>query len=99
VTEGTPDVVILWKAQALGVDAIVMGPRRPGVFSWLRRNNVRAVLRQTRCAVYIAVPTGVLAGASTAESCGPKPSAREAGQLNGMAFNAMPPFSFKRSQQ
>jgi nucleotide-binding universal stress UspA family protein len=90
VSEGPPDVVILWKAQALRADTIVMGPRRPGVFSWLRRDNVRAVLRQTQCAVYIAVATGALVNASTAENCGSGPMAQKAGNLNCVASNRTP---------
>ena len=58
VSEGPPDIVILWMARALSVDAIVMGPRLQGGLSWMRRNTVRAVLRQTPCPIYIVKPMG-----------------------------------------
>jgi nucleotide-binding universal stress UspA family protein len=57
VGEGPPGEVILRTAQALGVDAILMGPRRQRGLRWLRRNNLRAVLSRTRRPVYVVVPT------------------------------------------
>jgi nucleotide-binding universal stress UspA family protein len=53
VAEGPPADTILRTAQALGADAIVMGPRRSEGFKWLRRDHARRVEREAPCPVHI----------------------------------------------
>jgi nucleotide-binding universal stress UspA family protein len=96
VSEGPPDIVILWMARALSVDAIVMGPRLQGGLSWMRRNTVRAVLRQTPCPIYIVKPMGGLATASMTNVHAAGPNPRKAGEINR---SATPQIAIQQSTQ
>lgn len=56
VTEGPPSEAIARVARRCNADAIVLGPRRSSPLSWLRRNTVRAVLRDAERPVYLVAP-------------------------------------------
>jgi nucleotide-binding universal stress UspA family protein len=102
VSEGPPSEVILRTASALGADAIVMGPRTAGVLKWLRRNNVRAVLSQTHCPVYIAPPSSDVESPIPAQNrppMRPRPVPRQVWEISSVPLSAMSSFGSQPSHQ
>jgi nucleotide-binding universal stress UspA family protein len=96
VSEGPPGEVILHMARTLGVDAIVMGPRRQRGLGWLRRDFVRTVVRQSACPVYVVPPVNGLDTAPTSDDPALQSSSGRADKSNCIADNALPQIVIRR---
>jgi nucleotide-binding universal stress UspA family protein len=95
VTEGPPAEVILRAARTLSVDAIVMGARVQRGLWWLRRNNLRAVLRKAPRPVYVVAPMEDL-NRIRPQGLAADPGYKEAGRINGIAGNTIPQFAIQQ---